>query len=181
MPALKPYRQYSEENVINGFFRYNGTLPVQAGTFVKVTSGWLADQHSSLLGDVGAAYSNEVSQRWGLPATVGACTASGDITVGVLLNDVREVDENGEKLIFKRQKAIENGWTISGEGVRVLSKGIVLYSGVNGNPTAGAAAFLGTDGGPNTSGTVANLNVTRVGTFLSPKDGSGWVLLKLDV
>lgn len=181
MPAIKPFRQYGEHDVLNGFFRFSGTIPAQAGTFVKVVSGWLADQHSNNLGDVGASYANEVSYRWGLPAQVGACSASGDITIGILLNDVREVDENGEKLIFKRQKAIENNWVISGEGVNILSKGYLLYSGVAGTPTAGAAAFLGTDGGVNVSGSVSNASVTRVGTFLSPKDASGWTLLKLDV
>lgn len=181
MPALKPYKQYSEENVLAGFFRFSGTHPVAAGTFVKVNSGWAAENHSSFLGDVGAGYNNEVSQRWGVPASVAACNASGDVTIGMLLQDVRETDENGEKLIYKRQKAIENGWIISGEGVNIVSKGYFLYSGVAGTPAPGAAAFLGTDGAINSSGSVANLAVTRVGTFLSPKDSSNWVLLKLDV
>lgn len=181
MPAVKPFRQYSEENVLAGFFRFSGTHPVTAGTFVKVNSGWAGDLHSSFLGGVGADYANEVSQRWGVPASVAACTTSGDVTIGMLLNDVREVDENGEKLIYKRQKAIENGWVISGEGVNIVSKGFFIYSGVAGTPSPGAAAFLGTDGAINSSGTIANLAVTRVGTFLSPKDSSNWVLLKLDV
>ena len=181
MPALKPFRSYNEGDVLNGFFRFSGTIPATAGTFVKVVSGFLADQGSTLLGDVGADYGNLVSDRWGVPAQVGACNASGDVPIGVLLHDVREVDENGEKLVFNPRKAIENGWTISGQAVSILPKGYVLYSGVAGTPTAGAPAFLGTNGDCNTSGSVANAAVTRVGTFLSPKDAAGWVLLKLDV
>ena len=102
--ALKPFRQVDENDCINGFFTFSGVVPATAGLFVKVWSGWLADQFSAQLGNVGQSYSNVVSQRWGTPATVAPTQDSGDATIGMLLYDVREVDENGELLKYHPQK-----------------------------------------------------------------------------
>ena len=52
-----------------------------------------------------------------------------DVPLGMLLYDVREDDENGEKLIFNPRKAAENDYVISGQAVPILTRGIVLYSG----------------------------------------------------
>ena len=189
MPTIRPFRDTDPKYVLNYFtFNPSGSYPAAKGQFVKILSGWNAEQNLAELGDVGAHYNNTVSQRYGIAPYVGTCTSSGDNTLGILLYDVREVDENGEKLIFKPEKQFRMQAVLSGQAVPILQKGIVLYSGVNGggrNPatvTAGAPAFLGIDGGVNTSGSMGNLgNVTRVGTFLGPCDANGWVLLKIDL
>lgn len=188
MPNLKALRDYSEHNVLNGFYSYSGTIPAIKGTFVKISSGWSTEAELSELGDVGQHYSNVVSQRIGLNTRVAACNGSGDAAIGCLLYDVREVDENGLPLKFDRAKQTRMQCTLSGQSTVILRKGMVLYSGVNGGNvpvvgvTAGANCYLGTDGGVNTSGSLSNLaNVTQVGKFLGVPDAAGWVLLDINL
>lgn len=180
MPVIRPYRQVDENDCINGFFAYSGAVPVTAGTFVKIVSGYAADIHSAIVGDAGFVPTNAVSPRWGVPAKVTAVNSSGDAAVGMLLYDVREVDENGEKLVYNPRKAIENNWVISGCGVNIATKGLFMFSGVYGTPTAGAAAYLANDGNITTTGG-STTTATRVGKFLGPVDSNGFVLFKLEL
>ena len=191
MPSIKPFRQVDENDAINGFFGWLDVTPTLAGTFVKINSGWFADQYSSLLNNFadnipGGAGAMD-SERWGVPAKVVKCAATGDKAIGILTYDVRETDENGEKLISHPRKADENNWIISGRAVNIATKGLFIYSGVNGGNlpvvgvTVGANAFLGTDGGINTSGSTTNADVTKVGKFLGVPDANGWVLFKLEL
>mgnify|MGYP002043535728 CR=1 FL=1 len=57
-------------------------------------------------------------------------------------------DENGEKLLYYKQKLLELYGVLPGEAVPVLTKGIITVaeSGVAGTPTAGAKVYLGTGG-----------------------------------
>lgn len=186
MPNLKPLRDYNENNVLNGFYSWSGTIPTIKGTFVKISSGWSTETELTDLGDVGAHYNNVVSQRVGLPSQVAQCNASGDAAIGCLLYDVREVDENGIPLKFDPAKQARMQCTISGQSVVILRKGLVLYSGVVGTATAGGAAYLGLNGNVNgtTSGTAALASigtVTKVGKFMGNVDANGWVLLDVDL
>jgi len=187
MPNLKPLRDYAEHDVLNGFYSWSGTIPQAKGVFVKISSGWSKDTELSELGDVGARYNNVVSQRVGLNTRVAACTNSGDAAIGVLLYDVRELDENGLPLKFDAAKQARMQCTISGQSTVILRKGLVLYSGVNGGSvpvvgvTPGAPAYLGTDGGINVSGSLANTAVTKVGQFLGTPSADGWVLLDVNL
>ena len=73
---LKPFRDYSEHNVINLFafgdeaVALNATTTVYAGSCVKVKTGWSNTNELQMLGDVGAAYANTVSERYGVSADV---------------------------------------------------------------------------------------------------------------
>jgi len=189
MPYIKPLRTIDEHDV-NPFYAYQataGALPVTKGTFVKIQSGWNTEQEIQELGDVGASWANVVSERFGVHSRVTACTASGDNTIGMLLYDVRETDENGEQLKFNRRKLDQMQAVLSGQAVPIVSRGYFLYSGVNGGRvpvagvTAGAPAFLGSDGGISVSGSVTNGSVTKVGRFEGVPDAAGWVLVKLDL
>lgn len=181
MPTFKPYQDYDEHDVINGIFALSGVAPINKGTFVKVFSGFLSDQNLSIGAGVGASYANTVSHRWSVPASVTACTSSGDAAVGMTLYDYKETDENGNKLVFNPRDAVEREVVLSGQAMPIVTKGVFLYSGIAGNPTAGSAAYLGTDGGLNVSGVAFSSTVTRVGTFLGPKDANGFALLKLSL
>lgn len=131
---------------------------------------------------MGASYGNTVSQRWGTPAIVKTCESSGDNTIGMTLYDYKETDENGEKLIFNPRKAAELEVILSGQSMPIVTRGLFLYSGIDGTPTAGNDAYLSTNGGLNTSGAFnSNPRCTRVGTFLGPKDANGVALLWLDL
>lgn len=178
MPTYKPYGQIDESHVVN-IFAYSGTFPVNKGTFVKILgSGFMPTQELEMLGAPGAAFANTVSQRYGTVAKVGACTASGDKTAGFLLYDGRETDENGEKLIYRPQKAAEMEVFVSGQTAPICRRATLLYSGVAGTPTPGDYVTLGNDGGLSVSGVGV---ATKVGQFLGGKDANGFVLVQIDV
>jgi hypothetical protein len=180
---LAPFRQYNESDVLN-LFVWSGEVPVTAGTIVapQSTSGWRSDEATlQILGTVGQSYGNTVSPRWGGRALVKAA-ATGDPVLGMLLYDVREVDENGMPLKFYPQKAAENNWTLSGHVSPILTRGFVLISGANANgtPTPGAVAYPSGDG----KVVIGSLNqnaTSKVGKFYGSPDSKGYTLLYVDV
>lgn len=179
---LRPFRQYSEHDVVN-LFSYSGdSTLVKKGLAVKVVGAGFQDGADAnpveLLGSVGASYTNVVSQRYGVKAKV-ALAGSGDAILGLTLMDIRENDENGEKLVFNPRKAAEMGVVISGQAVPVLTRGIVLYSGVP-TATAGDDAWVSGAAGELNGGTRAT-GATKVGKWLSSKDSNGIALLKIEL
>jgi hypothetical protein len=180
---LRPFRQYSESDVV-GLFSYSGdSTLVTKGLAVKVVGdGWTNEANSSpveALGSVGASYTNVVSQRYGVAAKVGLA-ASGDAILGITLMDVRETDENGEKLVYNPRKAAEMGVVISGQAVPVLTKGLVLYSGAA-NVTAGAVAYVSGAAGELAGLATLPALATKVGRWLSKNDTNGIALLKIEL
>ena len=181
MANLKAFRQYSEHDVVNLFsLTGNGiTLPFNKGTLVSVDGdGWQNDDdHNNLVmaGNPGQSYDNTVSQRYGVPACV-TVALTGDNILGITLYDVKETDENGEKLIFNPRKAAELQAVVSGQAVPVMTKGVVLYNGVGGTPAAGGAAYAAANGiiSATSGGKV-------VGKFLGVKDADGNVLVKIEL
>ena len=113
--TLKPFRQYDEHDVIN-MFAYDVDATVTAGvqatagTIVQTTSGgWKAgeDIHDITASQPNAAvnnhsYGNTLSLRYNLLAEVvkfaGLTDDGVDVVqpLGMLLHDVRTLDENGE-------------------------------------------------------------------------------------
>lgn len=187
---LKPF-QYQETDVLN-LFSYSGSIPVYAGTCVKAQngSGWNTTiSDASILYPVGnAIYQNATSYRWGTQACV-TNAGTGDTVLGMLLYDVREVDENGIPLKQYPQKAAENNWILSGQTVPILIRGFVFISGgwTVGTPTAGAQAYASGAGdiavgiGAAGSGVNAlNQTLNGVGRFYGAPDSSQYALLYVD-
>ena len=178
---LRPFRQYNDSDVIN-MFAYSGNIPVTAGTVVQPQgSGWRSDEAlNEALGDVGRAYNNLVSERWG---TVARCSdaTTGVPVLGITLYDVREQDENGLLYKFDPRKAVENNHILSGQTVPILTKGFVLISGVfNGAVTAGASAYP--SGAGVISTTITNqTDASTVGKFFGAADSDGFALLHVNV
>ena len=180
MPNLKPFRDYDEHDVIN-LFAYDGTA-VNKGTLVKVksTAGWESTDELGLshgVSDFAPGY--VISQRYNVAALVENAT-SGDTPLGMLLYEVAETDENGEKLIYNPQKAAEMNVVVSGQAVPVATKGIFLVNGVDqqgGTITAGSKAYA------HNSGLFTNVSdgTIEVGKFLGAKDDNGDVLIKLNL
>jgi hypothetical protein len=189
---LRPFRQYSEQDVVN-LYAYSGDSSlVRKGLVVKIQGeGFAPDTTSNgydvnaRLGDVGAAYGNVVSQRYGATPKVAAAL-SGDRAIGITLMDIRELDENGEKLVFNPRKAAEMGVVISGQAVPVLTQGIVMYSGVTvADANATPHACVGQTAGELVTYTQAlyatNIaTVTRVGRWLG-KSVNGVAALKIEL
>lgn len=181
---LRAFRDYSEHDVINLFAHIDGTA--DNGIVVKLntithwnTSGWHNDDdlnQLSMLGDVGNAYSNTTSQRYGVSARVENCDADA-LPLGMTLYQVAETDENGEKLIYNPRKAAEMQAVVSGQAVPVVTKGLFLYDyGTVSTAIAGYNARVGADGTIITGG-----NGAIVGKWLGSSDSNGHALLRLNV
>ena len=176
--TLLPFRDYDEHDVIN-LFSFSGTLPLTKGHLVHITGdGWLNTDEMELLGDVGNDFTNTVSERYGVAAHVALSTNDSHVPLGMTLYDVKETDENGEKLIFNPRKAAEMEVVLSGQAVPVLTRGIILYSGAQlSSATVGANLYHHTDG----ELTTATTNGTIVGKALGEPDTNGCVLVRVNL
>ena len=197
---IKPLRHYADSDVIN-MFAYD-LASVNKGTFVQIQgSGWRnTDDTLNILSAtaVGASFNGVTSDRYSTTArvtasstgietsftgaTVGPAAGGGSSRynkcIGMLLNDVRETDENGEKLAFNPRKAVELGCVISGQTVPILTRGIIVAYAAG--AVAGSGAFIGAEGTLKTL-FADHINSTRVGTYLGSADNDGYALLKLDI
>lgn len=190
MPSLKPFRQYNENDVVNLFAHATATS-LNKGTLVVPSVSWLStDEPTAEAGDPGAAYNNTVSNRYASTAKV-TTAVSGDAPLGMTLYDIRETDENGEKLIFNPRKAAEMQIVLSGQTVPIVTKGIFLYSGAvlaSQTPAVNTALYC-VEGGELSTGNVFGITglkangqptLTKVATCLGGKDSNNCVLISLN-
>lgn len=190
---LMPFRDYSEHEVINLFAfgddaaSLGTTDVIQAGSVVKVKTGWQNDQETEFIGNVGAGYNNTVSQRYGVTAEVEYTDGGADeAALGITLYDVREFDENGEALKFNPRKAAELQAVLTGQAVPVCTKGLFLTATGAWNQGNAAATplainvdvFATGDGKLTTYGNKSLQN--RIGRTLGGPDADGSVLVKFD-
>lgn len=154
---LKPFRDYSEHDVLNLFafadqsVTLDSSTVVYAGSIVTIMSeddgvfGWRNTDNLEMIGDAGATYNNVVSDRWGLTSSLvnpnyvfgpgvklcrGGVDEAGEYAnppLGIMLSDVREYDENGELLKFNPQKAAQLQTAISGQAVPIVTRGTFLF------------------------------------------------------
>tara|TARA_R110001592_G_scaffold28691_3_gene104971 strand:+ start:538 stop:1128 length:591 start_codon:yes stop_codon:yes gene_type:complete len=187
---LRPFRDYSEHDVVNLFAfgddaaSLGTTDSIQAGSVVKVKSpGWTNGQETEFLGDVGANFSNTVSERYGVTAEVEYTDGGGDeAALGITLYDVREYDENGEALKFNPRKAAELQAVLTGQAVPVATRGMFLMAtGSWNSPTVVAYnmdVYATGDGKLTTQGNKTVNNV--IGRTLGGPDADGSVLCRFD-
>jgi len=132
---ILPFRQYNETDVINMFALESGFVNDattsssfgDAGVFVTVSAGdFNADtitySTDSYLGKtdypfVGANQYPSVTLKV-KPA------ASGDVLLGLTLNQTAKTDENGEKLLYYPQKRAELQCVLPGQAVPIATKGV---------------------------------------------------------
>ena len=183
MATLLPFRDYDEHDVINLFaFDYAGTS-VTKGAMVKIKSsaGWsVADELDQSVSAFGFSLNNVVSDRYAVSARV-QLAGSGDTPLGMLMYDVAETDENGEKLVYNPRKAAEMQTTVSGQAVPILTKGIVLVKGVDGTVAEGGLAYCGTGSADGNITATSGGTKVKIGRFLGTTGANGECLLHLDV
>lgn len=192
MPNLLPFRDYSEHEVLN-FFACADIA--DKGTLVKPKRSWKSTGVSdrSTAGPLnignsapGAIYSNTVTQNFELVGQVEPVVNHDDLPspIGILLKDIREFDENGEKLIFNSRKAAEMDVIIKDiQAVPILTRGLILVNDIDttnrggggGNPDIGDAAYAGSNG------RIATDGVLVIGKFLSRLDENGYTLVKISI
>ena len=197
--SLKPFRQHAETDVINLFTLQDDDGDIVAsyadlkadgakmtkGILVSVKgNGWKNSDDpvgKTGIGNPGASYDNTVSFRYGATAAVEPYKA-GEEPIGITLFDVAEVDENGEKLIYNPRKAAEMQAVVSGQAVPVLTKGIILYSGLMSAdpPAAGDPVYAHKTQGGQLSKSLQT-NAPQVGVALGALDADGFQLIKIDL
>jgi len=186
---LKPFRDYSEHDVINLFafgdhaVTLGTTDVVYAGSAVKVRTGWQNTDELSFIGNVGAGYNNTVSQRYGVSAEVEYTDGGADeAALGITLYDVREYDENGEKLAFNPRKQAELQASLTGQAVPIATRGVFLMATGAWASSPGVVfnqdVFATGNGQITTLGAKATNN--RIGRTLGNPDADGSVLVKFD-
>jgi len=178
MANLKPFRDYDEHDVIN-LFAVN-SASANKGTVVVADGNGINLKDATSLDNL-SPYGNTLSAQYNVPWTVSAAAsgASKGSIVGLLLKDVRTVDENGERLLFNPRKAAEMDVIISGQAAPILTKGLVLVSGIVGTPNYGSGAAVSDAGGGDLK--VIAYNNATVGKFLGPKNDEGYALLKIEL
>ena len=143
MANLKPFRDYSEHDVINMFAfdgapDANGVIATKGTVVTFANANGVQPVSTSALGSevveldlpAGSTYNNTVSYRYSAVPKISKAIYT-DVPLGITLYDVRELDENGEKLSFNPRKAAEMNAVVSGQAVPVLTRGILLYEGLN--------------------------------------------------
>lgn len=180
MASLRPFRQVSEHDIIN-LFGYSiadvssATIATK-GAVVKIESGWKSTDDLVIDSDIGASFGNVTSPRFNSPATVTLCGQT-DTPLGLLLMDVKNLDENGQALKFDPRKAAELGAVIPGQTVPVATKGVFLLSGINGTPAAGSKLHTSGSGGISI-GSVSGAK--QIGVCLGGADDNGCTLALLN-
>ena len=155
---LLPLRQYDDQDVINMFALVDAAVndsvtgigSGDAGVFVKVSAGNfdldpVSYATNSYLGKtdypfVGANSYPSVNLKV-TPA------ASGDLTncLGITLRQTAKFDENGEKLLYYRQKAEELMCVLPGQSVPVATRGVFSLgkNAFGGGTVTGNNLFVG--------------------------------------
>ena len=146
---ILPFRQYNEHNVVNLYaLDSTATIPGDlategdgdAGILVKIKNGdfdkGIDFDFSNTAGSNGA-YLGETNYphvaRNGYPQVTGmtfepTSESTPGTMLGITLRQTATHDENGEKLLYYRQKAIEHQAVLPGEVVPVLTAGLVTLA-----------------------------------------------------
>lgn len=179
---IKPYRDYDEHEVINGYFSLDAATGSK-GTFVSIVN-FNPDSWQEFAGGAGSyarSTAGVFSSRVHTTAKVTAAAAGSDASVlGMQLYDVKETDENGFPLLIgNADKSKQLQCVNSGQPVPILTRGIVEINGFSGVAAPMSGAAIG-----NVAGTikVVGRDVTpRIGKFLSQTGADGFALLKIEL
>lgn len=136
---ILPFRQYNEHNVVN-LYALDGsaTIPGDLATNGDGDAGLLVSIKNGDF-DKGIDYTNDpylgktdyphIGAN-GYPKVTGMTfePCGGSNPLGITLRQTATHDENGEKLLYYRQKAIEHQAVLPGEVVPVLTAGLVTLA-----------------------------------------------------
>ncbi len=179
MPNIKPLRDIAPHDIVP-FFSFSGAS-ANKGTFVSAIGAGLnfsTEMSLSDLSSLNGSFSSNFTVPWLMePAASGCAKAS---VLGMMVKDVRTVDENGYPLIYDSRKAAEMDVTVSGQAAPVATKGFVLYSGIVGTPAFGSGAAIA-DAGDGSLKVIAATDAKAIGRFIGPKNTAGFAPLEFNV
>ena len=177
---LKPFRDYSEHDVLNLFKFVSAAGTGDAGIPVVVSAGFSGSSVPSVASNLAAGLNNgnTYSPRWTItPAVTGA--TSGQIPLGITLYKTLENNQFNYSYLYDKQRKDEAEAVVSGEAVPILTKGMVtVYVGTGASPAPAAGRFVVTNGagtiGASTSGT------NSWGKWLGGVDAEGYATMVFD-
>ena len=125
---------------------------------------------------VSTAGSGAAMDQAGALATVAAATGSV-IPIGVLLNDVVDIDLTRQHINWHKDEVQKGG------KVSILKKGYVVTDQIEGTPTAGALAFMddADTGKFAVAASIDDTEYTAVGRFMSVKDEDGYCKVEVNL
>lgn len=176
---LLPFRQYNEHDVINMFALEDASVNENitgfgagdAGVFVKVSAGNLdldpvTYGSNSYLGKtdypfVGSNAYPSVSLK------ISPASSTDIKPLGITLFETAKYDENGEKLLYYKQKAMDHQVLLPGQAVPVATRGVFTVSAraYDGTLSVGGGFKLSANAGKITGALVAESGV--LGTVLA--------------
>ena len=108
--------------------------------------------------------------------TIAAATAT-NVPIGVLLNDMVDLDLTRQHINFHKDEVQKGG------KVSILKKGYVVTDQIEGTPTAGALAFMddADTGKFAVAASVDDTEYTAVGRFMSTKDEDGYCKVEVNL
>jgi hypothetical protein len=101
-----------------------------------------------------------------------AAAASGAKPIGILLNDVVDLDLTRQHINWYKDEVQKGG------KVTVLRQGFVVTDKVGGTPAAGADAFVANSG---VISTTQASGAVKIGQFLSAKDADGYAKVSVNL
>ncbi len=176
-PLLKPFRDYSEHEVINLFALDAGSG--NKGQFVSPVS-FDPDNHSNYGALIPGIPSNAWTADYVVNARVKLSASGATDSIGMLLFDVRTTLPylNQPANLADPVRLAEQQVVPSGRAVPIMSRGIVEIAFSGGVPGPGSGAYISniTPGGlradlPGSAG--------QVGTWLSQSGVDGYAVLKV--
>lgn len=176
---LKPYRDYDEHDVLNGFFSLDAPTGSK-GTFVVATT-FNPDSWQGFANSWARGINGVFSSRSATTAKVTAASSGELHPLGMMIYDVKEVDENGFPLaIMSEEKQRARQCVISGQPVPLATKGVWSIAGYEGVANCMSGAQIA-NGGAGALKVVGKDVTPRVGTFLSPSGADGYAFFKLEL
>jgi hypothetical protein len=175
---LHPYRNVDPHDEISNFAladafvndNITGSGFGDAGVFVTVASGNLSLDPITFTSNSYLGKTDFPMVAWNKYPEITLKVrpaASGDITpLGITLTQTARYDENGQKLLYYREKADAMQVAVPGESVKIATRGIftVFASAVDGTLTAGAGFKLSATSGKITG--CANSDSASLGLVL---------------
>jgi hypothetical protein len=155
---LLPFRQYDDNDVINMYAlvdaaineNVTGVGSGDAGVFVKVSAGNfdldpVSYASNSYLGKTDYPFVGANSYPSVNLKVTPAVASDGTNVLGITLRQTARFDENGEKLLYYRQKAEELMCVLPGQAVPVATRGMFSLSNAafGGGTAAANSLFVG--------------------------------------
>jgi len=174
---LLPFRQYAEENVIN-LYKIDPLGDSQMadpfangandnGVLVKVSAGNMDEapvgyETQSYLGKTNYPFIGR--DQYPVVGLAVQAADNSDTALGVTLRQTLTHDENGEKLLYYPQKAIELQAVLTGQAVPVLTKGVITLDGDTAFEAGNLPGSVGAKVYPATSSAKGKFTATLAGS-----------------